>query len=209
MAEKSRNALDGPVTTIRRGVAIYKKHSSPFWYARVWDSRTKRNIVRSTKETGKIKARQFAEDLYVEILGGKAQPAKEFTFKHYAQRLIAKSRMQVERGERNANYVNTIVTFLENKDWGLQKQFQHRDVRELRTKDFADFLDDLHKRRPDLSDSTRNMLTATFRNVLKVAMLDGVIDSVPATPRIHLGERFLKLGTALSDDFRVRFPLSS
>ncbi len=183
MAEKSRNALDGPVTTIRRGVAIYKKHSSPFWYARVWDSRTKRNIVRSTKETGKIKARQFAEDLYVEILGGKAQPPKEFTFKHYAQRLIAKSRMQVERGERNANYVNTIVTFLENKDWGLQKQFQHRDVRELRTKDFADFLDDLHKRRPDLSDSTRNMLTATFRNVLKVAMLEGVIDSVPATPR--------------------------
>lgn len=93
----------------------------------------------------------------------------------------------VDLGQRNANYVNTIITFLENKEWGLQKQFQHRDVRELRTKDFADFLDKLAKDRPDLSDSTRNMMTATFRNVLKVAVRDGVIDAVPATPRVGGG----------------------
>lgn len=183
MVKKSRHTLEGPITTIRRGLAIFKKHSSPFWYVRVWDSRTKRNTVRSTRETGKIKARQFAEDLAIELLGGKPQTPKEYTFKHYAQRLIAISRTMVELGQRNANYVNTIVTFLENKEWGLQQQFQHRDVRELRTKDYADFLDKLAKDRPDLSDSTRNMMTATFRNVLKVAVRDGVIDAVPATPR--------------------------
>lgn len=182
-AQKSRHSLDGPVTTIRRGVAIYKKHSSPFWYARVWDARNKRSVVRSTKETGKIAARQFAEDLAIELLGGRAQTPKQYTFKHYAQRLITISRTMVDLGQRNANYVNTIITFLENKEWGLQKQFQHRDVRELRTKDYADFLDKLAKERPDLSDSTRNMMTATFRNVLKVAVRDGVIDAVPATPR--------------------------
>ena len=182
-SQQSRHSLDGPVTTIRRGVAIYKKLSSPFWYARVWDTRSKRNIVRSTRETGKIKARQFAEDLAIEILGGKPQIAKEYTFKHFALRLITISRTMVELGQRNANYVNTIVTFLDNKEWGLQKQFQHRDVRELRTKDYADFLDKLAKDRPDLSDSTRNMMTATFRNVLKVAVREGVIDAVPATPR--------------------------
>lgn len=183
VTQKSRHSLDGPVVTIRRGVAIYKKLSSSYWYARVWDARNKRNVVRSTKETGKIAARQFAEDLAIEILGGKSQPPKQYTFKHYAQRLIAISRTMVELGQRNANYVNTIITFLENKEWGLQKQFQHRDVRELRTKDFADFLDKLSQDRPDLSSSTRNMLTATFRNVLKVAVRDGTIDSVPATPR--------------------------
>ena len=182
-SQQSRHSLDGPVTTIRRGVAIYKKLSSPFWYARVWDTRSKRNIVRSTRETGKIKARQFAEDLAIEILGGKPQIAKEYTFKHFALRLVTISRTMVELGQRNANYVNTIVTFLDNKEWGLQKQFQHRDVRELRTKDYADFLDKLAKDRPDLSDSTRNMMTATFRNVLKVAVREGVIDAVPATPR--------------------------
>lgn len=181
--QKSRNALDGPVTTIRRGVAIYKKHSSPYWYARVWDARNKRNVVRSTKEKGKIAARQFAEELAIELLGGKAQTPKEYTFKHYAQRLVTNSRTMVELGQRNANYVNTIVTFLDNKEWGLLKQFQHKDVRELRTKDFADFLDKVTKERPDLSSSTRNMMTATFRNVMKVAVRDGAIDSVPATPR--------------------------
>ncbi len=99
MTQKSRNALDGPITTIRRGVAIYKKRSSPFWYARVWDSRTKRSVVRSTKEKGKIAARQFAEDLAIELLGGKAQIPKEYTFKHYAQRLIAISRTMVDLGQ--------------------------------------------------------------------------------------------------------------
>ena len=41
----------------------------------------------------------------------------------------------------------------------------------------------LTRKRSDLSSSTRNMLMATFRNVLKVARDDGLIDTVPATPR--------------------------
>ena len=49
--------------------------------------------------------------------------------------------------------------------------------------DYQLFLDGLAKRRPDLSASTRNMLMATFRNVLKTARDDGVIDDVPDTPR--------------------------
>ena len=57
------------------------------------------------------------------------------------------------------------------------------DVRSLTTRDFAAFMTSLAKRRPDLSTSTRNMLMATFRNVLKVARDVGVIDSVPDTPR--------------------------
>ena len=56
-------------------------------------------------------------------------------------------------------------------------------MRELKTGDYQLFLDGLAKRRPDLSASTRNMLMATFRNVLKTARDDGVIDDVPDTPR--------------------------
>jgi hypothetical protein len=44
-------------------------------------------------------------------------------------------------------------------------------------------MDKIQTDRPDLSTSTRNILTATFRNVLKVARDDGIIDAVPATPR--------------------------
>jgi hypothetical protein len=42
---------------------------------------------------------------------------------------------------------------------------------------------DLSKRRPDMSASTRNTLMATLRNVLKIARDEGVIESVPETPR--------------------------
>jgi len=38
-------------------VAIYRTFASPYWFARVWDARAGRYVVRSTKETGKLKAR--------------------------------------------------------------------------------------------------------------------------------------------------------
>ena len=57
------------------------------------------------------------------------------------------------------------------------------DVRDLTTRDWQLFIEKLTRKRSDLSSSTRNMLMATFRNVLKVARDDGLIDVMPATPR--------------------------
>ncbi len=181
--KKSKHSLDGEITTIRRGVAIYKTRASPYWYARIWDSRTQRNTVRSSRETSKIKARAFAEQLAIDLLGTKPPVPKDRTFNYYCRRLIDKMDRLAAQGERNANYTKTIASFIENKEWGLMEAFKHHDITEIRTKDFLEHLDRIGKKRPDLSSSTRNMLTATFRNVMKVAMLDGVIDSVPATPR--------------------------
>jgi hypothetical protein len=72
---------------------------------------------------------------------------------------------------------------LENKEWGLYKILQDRDVRELRTRDYQEVMGKVQSDRTNLSASTRNILTATFRNVLKIARDDGVIDAIPATPR--------------------------
>ncbi len=58
-------------------------------------------------------------------------------------------------------------------------------MRELTTRDWQLFIEALTRKRSDLSTSTRNMLMATFRNVLKVARDDGLIDVVPATPRVR------------------------
>jgi integrase len=74
---------------------------------------------------------------------------------------------------------------LDNDDWGLVRHFGTRDVRELTTRDWQLFIERLNRKRSDLSTSTRNMLMATFRNVLKVARDDGLIDVVPATPRVR------------------------
>lgn len=183
MVVKTRNALTEEIILISRGVAIYKVGASPFWQARVRDARTKKYIVRSTRETSRIKARAAAEEMAAEIRGGVKKVMREFTFEYYGKRMADKARRMSANGERHANYARDICYCLENKEWGLYKILQDRDVRELRTRDYQEVMDKVQLDRPDLSASTRNILTATFRNVLKVARDDGVIDAIPATPR--------------------------
>jgi hypothetical protein len=179
----SKHSLDGEIIVVHKGIAIYKTHASPYWMARIRDPKAKKYVVRSTKETSRIKAREVAEELARDILSRPKATPKEYTFKYYATRFIEKGRRLADSGERNKNYIRTAASFLDNKEWGLMKHFQDSDVRELRTRHWAEFLDKLGKKRPDLTPSTRNMLGATFRNVLKVARDDGVIDEVPDTPR--------------------------
>lgn len=183
MVEKSRNALSEEIILISRGVAIYKVGASPFWQVRVRDSRTKKYVVRSTKETSRIKARLAAEEMAADIRGGQRRVEREFTFEHYGKRMVQKADRMVANGERHSNYARDIRYCLENKEWGLYSLLARRDVREIRTRDYQEVMDGIQAKRPDLSTSTRNILTATFRNVLKVARDDGVIDAVPATPR--------------------------
>ncbi len=180
---KSPNSLDGPIIKIRKGLAIYKTHASPYWNARILDSKAQRYIVRSTKETSRIAARDAAEELAADIKTKTPTVAHEFSFKYYATRFLERGRALVASGQRNANYMRTAQLFLDNNDWGLMKSFAEHDIRELKTRHFSEFIDALGKMRPNLSTSTLNMLAATFRNVLKVARDDGVIDDIPDTPR--------------------------
>ncbi|MFN9008519.1 MAG: integrase [Hyphomonadaceae bacterium] len=183
MPKKSKNALDGEIITIQRGLAIYKVNASPYWQARIRDPRIRRYVVRSTQETSRVKAKQVARELAFDLLGTEKRVEREFSFRYYANRLISKGQRMVANGERNANYVRTMHLFLNNTEWGLIKTFGHKDIRELKTRDYQEMMDSLSRKRSDLSTSTRNMLTATFRNVLKVARDDGAIDTIPSTPR--------------------------
>ena len=67
--------------------------------------------------------------------------------------------------------------------FGLLKWFGQKDVRKITTRDFTDYMDHLTKTRRDLSSSTKNTVMAAFRNVLKIAREEGVIDVIPDTPR--------------------------
>lgn len=183
MVAKSRNALSEEIILISRGIAIYKVGASPYWQCRVRDARTKKYVVRSTKETSRIKARLAAEEIAAEIRGSVKRVEREFTFEAYGKRMIQKADRMVANGERHSNYSRDIRYCLENEAWGLYRLLGQKDVREIRTRDYQEAMDKIQADRPDLSTSTRNILTATFRNVLKVARDDGVIDAVPATPR--------------------------
>lgn len=181
--KKTKHSLKEPIIQVHKGVAIYMTHASPYWNARIRDPQAKKYVVRSTKETARINARAAAIEIATAILSSIKTTPKEYSFKYFATRFVEKGNRLVTNGERNANYIRTTQLFLNNDEWGLIKNFKDKDVRELKTRHWAEFLDRLSKKRPNLSASTRNTLTATFRNVLKVARDDGAIDAVPETPR--------------------------
>jgi ubiquinone biosynthesis protein UbiJ len=82
MARKlSKHRLNGKIERLSRGVAIYRTFASPYWLARVWDARAARYVVRSTKETGKLKARQVAQEIAHELTEPHRAAPQEFSFK--------------------------------------------------------------------------------------------------------------------------------
>lgn len=203
MVQRSPHRLKGKIVRIRRGLALYQTHASPFYFARILDPRTQRYKVRSTKETSRLEARKVAEELAQKICSKDAPAPQEFSFKTYAQRLVLKGGQLVASGERNKEYGRATKLFLDNDDWGLVRHFGTRDVRELTTRDWQLFVEKIRRKRPDLSTSTRNMLMATFRNVLKVARDDGLIDVVPATPRVRQKDNpraFFRFAPLIAED---------
>ena len=166
-----------------KGLSIYRVEKSKFWYVRIWDKRRKRYLVKSTGQDSSIHAREVAQELALSLLRSEKAVDTEFQFKTFAIKLTNKSRRQIDDGERSHGYVRTLLWAIQNEDWGLVKWFGEKDVRKIRTHDFQAYFAELDRKRPDLTPSTKNTLMAAFRNVLKVARDEGVIDVVPATPR--------------------------
>ena len=181
--KKSKHSLRGKIIRIHRGLALYQTHASPYYFARVLDRHSGKYIVRSTKEVSRLEARRVAEELELHFRGLAPVVPREFTFADYAERAMRRAVQLSAKGEINANYARTCRGMIENKEWGLFKYFGRRDVRQFQTRDYQDYIAWIYTQRPDLSPSTLNGLTATFRNVLKIAREDGAINAVPATPR--------------------------
>lgn len=168
---------------IYKGLSIYQVSNSPNWMVRVWDRKRKKYLVKTTGETSSILAKEAAISLGLSLLKTAPTVPTEYLFSTYAQKLLRKTKILSDTGERNPNYVKTIHWAIQNADWGLLDFFGDHDIRKVKTNTFHEYLGHLQKKRPDLSPSTKNTLTAAFRNVLKVAVEEGVIDNVPTTPR--------------------------
>jgi hypothetical protein len=166
-----------------QGLSIYRVENSTKWYVRVWDRKRKKYIVKSTGEDSAVKAKALAQELALSLLKAEKPVEKEFTFFNFALKLLHRSRLQQTSGDRSKGYVKALHWAIQNEDWGLLRFFGEKDVRQIRTQTYQEYMADLAKRRPDMTASTRNTLMATLRNVLKIARDEGVIDSVPETPR--------------------------
>lgn len=168
---------------VSKGVSIYRVKNSPFWMVRVWDRRKKKYKTRSTGETSAIEAKAMAQELAISIFRSEPVVDSDYRFETFAKKFLHKSRIQAEAKELNANYVKTMHWAVTNQDWGLYEYFKDEDIRELRTHHWQQYLMWVEKRRPNLSASTKNTLTATFRNVLKIAQEEGAIGNLPQTSR--------------------------
>lgn len=168
---------------IYKGLSIYRVKNSPNWIVRVWDRKRKQYLVKTTGETSSILAKEAAMALGLSLLRSAPTVPTEYLFSTFAQKLLRKTKILSDTGERNPNYVKTIHWAIQNVDWGLLDYFGDHDIRKIKTNTFHEYLGHLQNKRPDLSPSTKNTLTAAFRNVLKVAVEEGVIDNVPSTPR--------------------------
>jgi hypothetical protein len=166
-----------------RGVSIYQVDGSKNWYVRIWNREKQRYVVKATGQTSAAKAREVALSHALTLLKDEPVVDPEFTFRHFAIKCISKNLALVGKGERNANYGRVITWVIQNEDWGLMRKFGPRDIRQIKTRDFQDYIEDLSRKRPDLTPSTKNTILAAFRNVLKIARDDGVIDRLPDTPR--------------------------
>lgn len=154
---------------------------------RIRDGKNKKNIVRSTRETSRIEARRAAQELYESIFatGALDRVPREYRFDHFADLLLKQTLLDIEQGRRAQSQYKDIRYVLENKERGLLKEFGHRDVRELATKDFTAFIRSVMEHRKDLSSSTHNQLRTAFRKVMKIALLEGAIQFVPDAPKLN------------------------
>jgi len=166
-----------------KGLSIYKVEGSNNWFVRIWDSKKKKYLVKSTGFDNVIEAREAAQELGLSLLRNAPVVETHHTFKYFALKFLNKLNDEVKRGELSGGYRHSLSFSIQNKDWGLLDYFGDEDVRNLKTLQYEQYIKYVERKRSDLSASTKNSLMSAFRNVLKVARDDGLIDLLPQTPR--------------------------
>jgi hypothetical protein len=110
-----------------KGLSLYRVERSSKWYVRVWDKKTKKYLVKSAGEDTVIRAREVAKEL--SLLKSEKPVEREYTFGHFALKLLHRSRLQHQNGERSQGYIQALHSAVQNEDWGLLRFFGERDVR--------------------------------------------------------------------------------
>ncbi len=159
-------------------VHIYKRPESPIWQCSTYLAGKNRRV--STKEESLSKAKEIAEDWYLELRGksGRGEIRNEKSFRDAAKRFEAEYAVMTE-GQRNAKYVADHSARLRNH---LLPYFGSKGLSEIR----PGLVQDYRVHRMNGGDgfkapSRTTMLheIVTLRQVLKTAVRHGWLESVP------------------------------
>jgi hypothetical protein len=148
----------------------------------------KKYVVRSTKETNRIEAAEVAEEI-LETYKSKQNTShavnKERSFEHYAK-MLSEITKQKARSSRNKYAFNDQAKILFRETDGLISYFGQHDVGKITpgmVRDYLLFLD--QRREKPLAMSTKSKQCGVLRQVLMLALEDGVIDIVPPMPKMR------------------------
>jgi len=183
---KSRHALTEDIVKICSGLAIYKVGASPYWQCRMRIRSKGSYVCRSTEKTSLIEARKAAEELYSQTVQQLKVPEvpKSRTFDYFAEKLVKKQYELAKREVRSLKLAKSDEWLINNKTTGLLKYFGGRDIAQIRTKDVNAYLESVKESRAEpFAFTTYSNRISCIRKILKVARDEGVIDTVPDTPR--------------------------
>jgi hypothetical protein len=185
LVEESQNSKK-TIKHLRRGLSIYKTGRSPFWHARIYDAVKKKYVVRSTKESNRIEAAEVAEEI-VETYKQKQNSAhavsRDRSFEHYAKMLSEITKQKAKASRNKYAFSDQSKILFREKD-GLVSYFGKHDVGKITSGNVRDYLLFLDKRRDQpLAMSTKSKQCGVIRQVLMLALEDGVIDIIPPMPK--------------------------
>ncbi len=185
MTEESQNSKK-LIKHLRRGLSIYKTGRSPFWHARIYDAVKKKYVVRSTKETNRIEAAEVAEEIvetYKKKQNSSHAVSKDRSFEHYAKMLSEITKQKAKASRNKYSFSDQSKILFREKD-GLVSYFGKYDVGKITPGNVRDYLLFLDKRREKpLAMSTKSKQCGVIRQVLMLALEDGVIDIIPPMPK--------------------------
>ena len=191
MSEKSQNTKK-TIKHLRRGLSIYKTGRSPFWHARLYDAVKKKYVVRSTKETNRIEAAEVAEEIletYKSKQNTSYAVSKERSFEHYVK-MLSEITKQKACSSRNKYAFSDQAKILFRETDGLISYFGKHDVGKITPGMVRDYLLFLVQRRDKpLAMSTKSKQCGVLRQVLMLALEDGMIDIIPPIPKIRAVEK--------------------
>jgi hypothetical protein len=175
------------VKHIRKGVAIYKTERSPFWFARIWNPKERKYLVRSTKETARIEAADAATELADSLTTSKfknSKSKKPVSFVTYAEKLLEETKQRT-KGKMGSYAYRDEHKILYRKDDGLITYFGDTSVAEINAGSIRSFVTKLdQKRSKPLANSTKAKNLAVLKRVLELALDDDVIPKLPRIPRL-------------------------
>jgi hypothetical protein len=183
---ESRHVLQGKITNLRRGLAIYRVKASPYYRVRVWIPSKKKRIVKTTKTADRAEAISIAEE-FLNTLGTRGilnEVPQSRTFETFADKLLLNEKARGERGEISRRLWTVTKFYLNHKHWGVLRRFARTDITTIQTKHYHQYLDWVQEQDSSLTPATLNHIASVFAKVMKLGRQEGIIDFVPATPRV-------------------------